>query len=38
MLAQNNEYLEETANSICQASAEKIVRQQCRAREDAERR
>ena len=38
MLAQNNEYLEEAANSIYQANAEEIVRQQCRAREDAERR
>lgn len=38
MLAQNNEYLEEAANSIYQANAKEIVRQQCRAREDAERR
>ena len=38
MLAQNNEYLEEAANSIYQANAVEIVRQQCRAREDAERR
>ena len=34
----NNEYLEEAANSIYQANAKEIVRQQCRAREDAERR
>ena len=38
MLAQNNEYLEEAANSIYKANAEEIVRQQCRAREDAEHR
>ena len=38
MLAQNNEYLEEAANSIYQANAKEIVRQQCRAREDVERR
>ena len=38
MLAQNNEYLEEAANSIYKANAVEIVRQQCRAREDAERR
>lgn len=38
MLAQNNEYLQEAADSIYKANAEEIVRQQCRAREDAERR
>lgn len=38
MLATNNEYLEEAAASIYVANAEEIVRQQCRAREDAERR
>ena len=38
MLAQNNEYLKEAADSIYKANSEEIVRQQCRAREDAERR
>jgi len=38
MLAKNNEYLEETAESLFMANADEIVRQQCRAREDAERR
>ncbi|MBO5069616.1 MAG: Rpn family recombination-promoting nuclease/putative transposase [Roseburia sp.] len=38
MLAQNNEYLQEAADSIYKANSEEIVRQQCRAREDAERR
>lgn len=38
MLAKNNEYLEEAAASIYRANAEEIVRQQCLAREDAERR
>ena len=38
MLAQNNEYLEETAESLYIANADEIVRQQCLAREDVERR
>lgn len=38
MLAKENEYLNEAADSIYRANAEEIVRQQCRAREDAERR
>ena len=38
MLAKNNEYLEETAESLYVANADEIVRQQCLAREDAERR
>lgn len=38
MLAQNNEYLKEAADSLYKANAKEIVRQQCRAREDAERR
>ena len=38
MLAENNEYLEETAESLYRANADEIVRQQCLAREDAERR
>ena len=37
-LVKNNEYLEETARSIYVANADEIVRQQCLAREDAERR
>ncbi len=37
MLAENNEYLQEAADSLYVANAEEIVRQQCRAREDAER-
>ena len=36
MLAKNNEYLEETAESLYRANADEIVRQQCLAREDAE--
>lgn len=38
MLAENNEYLKEAAESLYRANADEIVRQQCRAREDAERR
>ena len=38
MLAKDNEYLEEAANSLYVANADEIVRQQCIAREDAERR
>ena len=38
MLAENNEYLQEAAESLYVANADEIVRQQCRAREDAERR
>ena len=38
MLANENEYLNEAADSIYQANTEEIVRQQCLAREDAERR
>ena len=37
-MVKNNEYLEETARSIYVANADEIVRQQCLAREDAERR
>ena len=37
MLAKDNEYLQEAAESIYMANADEIVRQQCRAREDAER-
>ena len=38
MLAQNDEYLQEAATSIRIANGEEIVREQCRAREDALRR
>lgn len=38
MLAKDNEYLQEAAKSLYVANADEIVRQQCRAREDAERR
>lgn len=38
MLAENNEYLREAANSLYQANADDIVLEQCRAREEAERR
>lgn len=38
MLARENEYLQEAAESIYVANADEIVRQQCIAREDAERR
>ena len=38
MLAQNDEYLQEAATSIRIANEEEIVREQCRAREDALRR
>ena len=38
MLAQNDEYLQEAANSIRIANEAEIVREQCRAREDALRR
>ena len=38
MLAERDEYLEETVESLYKANADEIVRQQCRAREDAERR
>ena len=38
MLAKNNEYLEETAESLFIANADELVRQQCLAREDAQRR
>ena len=37
MLAKVNEYLEEAAESIYLANADDIVRQQCRARKEAER-
>lgn len=37
MLAKDNEYLQEVAESLYVANADEIVRQQCRAREDAER-
>ena len=38
MMAKDNEYLQEAAESLYVANADEIVRQQCRAREDAERR
>ena len=38
MLAQNDEYLQEAATSIRIANEEQIIREQCRAREDAIRR
>ena len=38
MLAQNNEYLEEAAESIYKANADDILMQKCRAREEVERR
>ena len=38
MMANDNEYLQEAAESLYVANADEIVRQQCRAREDAERR
>lgn len=38
MLAKENEYLQEAAQSIYIANEDEIVRQQCLAREDAERR
>ena len=38
MLAKDNEYLQETAESLYVANADEIIRQQCLAREDAERR
>ena len=38
MLVKDNEYLEEAANSLYVANVDEIFRQQCRAREDAERR
>ena len=38
MLAENNEYMEEIVEALYVANADEIVRQQCRAREDAERR
>ena len=37
MFAKDNEYLQEAAESLYVANANEIVRQQCRAREDAER-
>ena len=38
MMTENNEYLQEAAESLYIANADEIVRQQCIAREDAERR
>ena len=38
MLARENEYLQEAADSLYVANADEIIRQQCQAREDAERR
>lgn len=38
MLADNNEFMEETAEALYVANADEIVRQQCQAREDAEKR
>ena len=37
MSAEKNEYLQEAAQSVYMANAEEIVRQKCRAREEAER-
>ena len=37
MFAKDNEYLQEAAECLYVANADEIVRQQCRAREDAER-
>lgn len=37
MFAKDNEYLQGEAESLYVANADEIVRQQCRAREDAER-
>ena len=37
-LIKDNEFLQEAADSIYKANADEIVRQQCRAREEAERR
>ena len=34
MLAQNNEYLQETVSGVRKLSAEEKIRQQCQARED----
>ena len=36
MYAEKNEYLEEAAEALYVANADEIVRQQCRARKDAE--
>lgn len=36
MYAEKNEYLKEAAEALCVANADEIVRQQCRARKDAE--
>ena len=38
MLARENEYLQEAADSLFVANADEIIRQQCQAREDAEKR
>lgn len=38
MLTKDNEYLQEAAESLYTANADEIIRQQCIAREDAERR
>ena len=38
VMAMDNEYLQEAAESLYVANADEIVREQCRAREDAERR
>ena len=37
MLAKDNEYLEETANSLYEANADRMVRERCIARREAER-
>lgn len=37
-MVKDKEYLQEAADSIYNANADEIVRQQCRAREEAERR
>ena len=37
MLAQDNEYLDAAANSLYEANADRMVRERCRARKEAER-
>ena len=37
MLAKDNEYLDAAANSLYEANADRMVRERCRARKEAER-
>ena len=37
MLAQDNEYLDAAANSLYEANSDRMVRERCRARKEAER-